>query len=79
MSRAGSLIALGVLTILVPFSGLPVSIRSLIAVILGGCVLGVGISLRTREVERAEAAYQEPAATSMSESQPNPAQEVSPI
>ena len=48
MSRAGTLILLGVLVILVPFSGLPTSIRSLLAVILGVCVLCIGLILRAR-------------------------------
>lgn len=48
MSRAGILILLGILVILAPFSGLPTSIRSLLAVILGACVLGIGLMLRAR-------------------------------
>ncbi|MEK7114127.1 MAG: hypothetical protein AAB850_01090 [Patescibacteria group bacterium] len=50
MSRTSTLILLGVLVILAPFSGLPASLRSLLAVILGACVLGIGISERAREV-----------------------------
>lgn len=49
MSRAGTLILLGVLTMLTPFSGLPSSIRSLLAVIFGVCIAGIGLALRTRE------------------------------
>lgn len=41
------LIILGVLTILTPFSGLPASVRTLLTVIFGACVLGIGISMRT--------------------------------
>ncbi len=48
MSRPSILILIGVLTIIAPFSGLPVSFRSLLTVILGACVLGIGLSLRTR-------------------------------
>ncbi|MDP1707445.1 MAG: hypothetical protein Q8L30_02735 [bacterium] len=46
MSRPSILIIIGILTIIVPFSGLPVSARSLLTVILGACVLGIGLSLR---------------------------------
>lgn len=49
MSRAGMLILLGVLTILTPFSGLPVAIRSLLATIFGAFVCGIGLSFRTQE------------------------------
>lgn len=49
MSRASTLILLGVLVILAPFSGFPVAIRSLFAVIFGACVLGIGLSMRARE------------------------------
>lgn len=47
MSRAGSLILLGILVILAPFSGLPMALRSLLAVIFGACVLGIGLSMRS--------------------------------
>ena len=49
MSKSSALILLGVLTVLAPFSGLPASIRSLLAVVFGACVLGIGFSLRPRE------------------------------
>lgn len=47
------LILLGVLVILAPFSGLPIALRNLLAVLFGACVLGIGVSLRTREARRA--------------------------
>lgn len=47
MSRASTLILLGFFTVLAPFSGLPISIRSLLTVIFGVSVLGIGLSLRT--------------------------------
>ena len=53
MSRAGTLILLGILTMLSPFLGLPSSIRTLLAVILGVCVAGIGLALRTRETRTA--------------------------
>jgi len=46
MSRPSMLIVLGVLVILVPFSGLPMSFRHLLSIIFGACVLGIGLSLR---------------------------------
>jgi hypothetical protein len=51
MSRASTLILLGILVILAPFSGLPTSIRSLLAVILGASVLGIGLTLRAHEAK----------------------------
>lgn len=52
MSRTSILILLGLLTILVPFSGLPISFRTLLTVIFGVSVIGIGLSLRTSEVAR---------------------------
>ena len=49
MSRSSALILLGALTILIPFSGLPVAFRSLITVVFGMAILAVGLSLRSRE------------------------------
>ena len=49
MSRSSALILLGVLTILIPFSGLPLAFRSLLTVVFGMSVLAVGLSLRSRE------------------------------
>lgn len=46
MSRPSILIILGILIVLVPFSGLPVSIRTILTVILGAIVFGIGLSLR---------------------------------
>lgn len=54
MSRTSVLILLGVLVILVPFSGFPSSVRSLLAVILGVCVFGMGLSQRAREARASE-------------------------
>jgi len=41
------LILFGILVILVPFSGLPISFRTLLSVIFGAAVAGIGLSLRT--------------------------------
>jgi VIT1/CCC1 family predicted Fe2+/Mn2+ transporter len=51
MSRTGILILLGVLIILVPFSGLPIALRSLLLVACGISVLVIGLSLRVREAQ----------------------------
>lgn len=56
MSRTGFLILVGVLTILTPFSGLPIAARSFLTAILGICTLAVGLSLRTHEAHRVEVA-----------------------
>jgi uncharacterized membrane protein YwaF len=50
MSRTSTLILLGILIILTPFSGLPIAIRSLFTVAFGVAILGIGLSLRTNEV-----------------------------
>ncbi len=46
MSRSSTLILLGAIVILIPFSGFPVSFRTLLAVICGACILGIGLSIR---------------------------------
>lgn len=60
MSRSSTLILLGVLTILTPFSGLPMTFRSLLSVIFGACVLGIGFSMRAREVHTAQSTTETP-------------------
>ncbi len=54
MSRSGALITLGLFTMLAPFSGLPSSVRSFLALIFGACVVGIGISLRVRKAPAAQ-------------------------
>lgn len=49
MSRTSTLILLGVLTILAPFSGLPAEIRTLLAVIFGAGIAGIGLLIRADE------------------------------
>jgi hypothetical protein len=46
MSRPSTLILLGILVIIVPFSGLPMAFRSLLELILGVSVLIIGLSMR---------------------------------
>ncbi|MHB8913409.1 MAG: hypothetical protein ACYC4I_00100 [Minisyncoccota bacterium] len=54
MSRSSTLILIGALIILTPFSGLPVAFRSLLTVVFGISILATGLSLRTREVHRTD-------------------------
>jgi hypothetical protein len=54
MSRTSALLLLGVLIMLVSFSGLPVALRTLLTVVFGILVLGIGLSLRTHEVRQAQ-------------------------
>jgi hypothetical protein len=60
MSRTGLLILLGILIMLVPFSGLPVALRTLLSIIFGACVLGIGITVRARQAERAQISSETP-------------------
>ena len=68
MSRASVLILLGVLVILAPFSGFPIALRSLFSLVLGACVIGIGLMLRTRDAPaRAETPVSAPAIEPASE------------
>ena len=49
MSRPSILMILGILVMITPFSGLPVSIRTLLFVLLGGAIFGLALSLRTAD------------------------------
>ena len=73
MSRTSTLILLGILVILAPFSGLSISLRNLLAVIFGACVLGIGLSMRAR------AARSEGARPSASPAPTEPPSTISPI
>lgn len=46
MSRPGLLILLGIIVLLIPFSGLPISWRTFFLVIAGLIITVVGVSLR---------------------------------
>ncbi len=48
MSRNSALILLGVLILLTPFSGLPTTMRTLLTVVFGATVLGIGVAERSR-------------------------------
>ncbi|MBI3572106.1 hypothetical protein HY091_01055 [Candidatus Kaiserbacteria bacterium] len=52
MSRSSSLIVLGVLTMLTPFSGLPSAFRTFLTLLVGAIALGIGVAERA---ERARA------------------------
>ncbi len=63
MSRTSTLILLGILTTLTPFSGLPVSIRTLLAVVLGAGVAATGLIMRAEEAhEQRQASDSQPTA-----------------
>jgi hypothetical protein len=49
MSRPSILILLGGLTVLLPFLGLPSTLRTPLLVVFGAYVLGIGLSLRTHQ------------------------------
>jgi hypothetical protein len=72
MSRTSTLILLGILVILAPFSGLPIAFRTLLEVIFGACVLGIGFTMRSEESRRAH-----PPVESAPEPEPPPT--ISPI
>lgn len=55
MSRTGLLILLGVLTIVIPFSGFPTALRTFLTVICGAGVLAIGFTLRARDAEKHQA------------------------
>jgi hypothetical protein len=76
MSRTSILILLGILVIITPFSGLPIFLRSSLAVIFGACVLGIGIRDRSREARAARGA--QPSVESPIEP-PQPPSDISPI
>ena len=73
MSRASMLILLGILTMFVPFSGLPIAIRSLLAVIFGACIFGIGLSLRIHHARSVQMSVEAPAP------EPVPPQTISPM
>jgi hypothetical protein len=60
MSRAGILILLGILTILTPFSGLPIALRTVLSVIFGLCVFSIGLSLRLNGVRTTQSSVAVP-------------------
>lgn len=81
MSRTGTLILLGILIILAPFSGLPMAMRSLLAVVFGACVTAVGIAMRAHETSAQQSAepVQPSTSTEPAASELTPPSGVSPI
>ena len=77
MSRTSTLILLGILTILAPFSGLPIAFRDLLAAVFGACVAGIGLSIRARKAQ--SAAAKQPSGETPPVSEPVPPQGISPI
>jgi len=63
MSRTGALILLGVLIVLVPFSGLPIAVRTLLTVIFGASIAGIGLALRARETRNVRSSTEAPPAS----------------
>lgn len=49
MSRIGLLITLGILTMLTPFSGLPISIRTFLTIVWGAASTAIAFGLRAHE------------------------------
>jgi len=74
MSRASTLILLGIFVILTPFSGLPMTIRSLLAVVFGAVIFGIGLSLRAQDVHKTSPETEPPPV-----SPPPPPADISPI
>ncbi len=77
MSRASTIILIGALILVTPFSGFPSSLREMFTLVLGACVLGIGISLRTRETR--PAAPPAPVAGPATPETFSPPHEISPI
>lgn len=57
MSRSSVLILLGILVMLVPFSGLPSSFRTFLALALGAGILAIGLSMRMERVRASKAQH----------------------
>lgn len=60
MSRALMLLILGILVMLAPFSGLPMSILAWILPVLGALVLAIGVSYKRERRTRPEPIAHEP-------------------
>jgi hypothetical protein len=63
MSRSSLLILLGVVFIIIPFSGLPSGFRTFLAIVCGALVLGLGVRERAHGARAAQQPAPEPAAT----------------
>lgn len=56
MSRASTIMLLGVLVLLAPFSGFPMALRALFEFVFGVVVFSIGLSMRLHAVRRAHEA-----------------------
>lgn len=79
MSRSSTLIVFGLLLMLVPVSGLPSSLRALLTVVFGACVLVVGIMARAEIVRKTKEAKQQSLEQSTESTPPTAPSEISPI
>ena len=70
MSRSSTLILLGLLIVVTPFSGLPISLRTFLIVVMGAFVVAIAFLLRTREVQDAQSVAQSTAPESSPASTP---------
>lgn len=52
MSSASVLMLMGILTALTPFSGLPISLRTILSVVFGGIIFALGFSSRIQLVNK---------------------------
>jgi uncharacterized membrane protein YqgA involved in biofilm formation len=75
MSRSSSIIVLGTLIILTPVSGLPITYRSFLTVLLGAAVLGIGLSMRTRKTASKQESEPAPVSEATIEAEDAPAAE----
>ena len=76
MSRAGTLILIGILIVLAPVSGLPMSVRMFLSIVFGACVIAIGIIIRSRDAKCAEAS---PLSMNRASAEPPVPPEISPI
>lgn len=76
MSRTSTLITLGVLVILMPFSGLPASIRTSLLIVFGAIIASIGLAMRLHEARSVTASSTEKVETS---EEPAPPSTISPI
>lgn len=81
MSRSSTLILLGVLALLTPFSGLPQSARTVTIIILGVCIAGIGLYERLQAVRGSAQSKESEPAVSLPDESVNfqPPQSISPI
>lgn len=56
MSRASTLIVLGILLLITPFSGLPSFFRTILIILFAALVVGIGFAIRLSEVRAAKRA-----------------------